>query len=342
MARVRLQRFIAQAGVAARRKAEQLIVDGRVRVNGRVVTELGTKVDPARDKVVVNGELLAAQELMYVLLNKPKACVTAAADDRGRGTVMDYLPSVPVRVTPVGRLDYYTEGVLLLTNDGELSAALQSPKTQIEKVYHVKIRGRVSDSHVRAMRRGVRLADDRYGATTTRPAHVVRLRSQSMHDWLAITLTEGKNRQIHRMAEALGLMVLKLQRVAYGGISYFGLRVGDARELNQDELDQLRALCGLKRNPRARARGVWSATRENSDAGRRIRRLARKSGETADKNSTTSSSSSRDNKGVRAQAKPPARRKVSARVKTKPTARAASRRSGTKSARRTSKRGRKR
>ena len=134
---IRLQRYLASAGVAARRKAETLITEGRVKVNGKVVTQLGSKVDPDNDEVSVDGEAVMALDAFYVLLNKPKACITAVTDDRGRPTVMDYLPNVPVPVKPVGRLDFYTEGVLLLTNDGELAAKLLAPASHVPKTYHV-------------------------------------------------------------------------------------------------------------------------------------------------------------------------------------------------------------
>jgi 23S rRNA pseudouridine2605 synthase len=141
--RVRLQRYLSQAGVAARRKAERLIVEGRVKVNGHVVRELGTTVDPDADRVQVDGEAVHPAELFYAVLNKPKGSITSVSDPEGRRTVMEYLPNVPVTIAPVGRLDFYSEGVLLLTNDGELSAALQSSKTHAEKTYHVKFRGLV-------------------------------------------------------------------------------------------------------------------------------------------------------------------------------------------------------
>ncbi|HYU16358.1 MAG TPA: pseudouridine synthase, partial [Candidatus Acidoferrum sp.] len=277
MSRVRLQRYLSQAGVAARRKAEALIVAGRVKVNGRPVTELGSTVDPAVDRVTVDGQAAHPEALFYCVLNKPKGIITAVSDPEGRPSVMEYLPNLPVAVKPVGRLDFYSEGVLLLTNDGELSAALQSPRNHIEKTYHVKFRGVVRDGHMDVMRRGVRLDD----GTVTRQAQVDRLRSESRHDWLVITLTEGKSRQIHRMAEALGYQVLKLQRVSFAGIDYFGLRVGDARELTQAEVNELRDRVGLPRDPNAAARGVWRSRREDSDLARRSRALQRQAG-TAD------------------------------------------------------------
>src|SRR5580765_2200537 len=145
---VRLQRYLAAGGVAARRKAEELITAGRVRVNGEVVTVLGTKIDPDSDQVTVDGEAVVAADLFYVVFNKPKACITAVTDDRGRPTVMDYLPNLPVAVKPVGRLDFYTEGVLLLTNDGELAARVLAPASHVPKTYHVKVHGQLHHDDV--------------------------------------------------------------------------------------------------------------------------------------------------------------------------------------------------
>jgi 23S rRNA pseudouridine2605 synthase len=266
---VRLQKFLADAGVAARRKSEDLITAGRVKVNGSVARVLGTKIDPERDAVTVDGEAVMAYDYFYVLLNKPKACITAVSDDRGRPTVMDYLPNVPVPVRPVGRLDFYTEGVLLLTNDGELASRLLAPASHVPKTYHVKIHGQIKPAHVAALRDGVTLDD----GTTTLPADVVPLPGESKHSWLAITLHEGKHRQIHRMIEALGYRVDKLQRVAFANLSYHHLRVGDARELTQQEVNDLRDLVGLPRGPVARGR--WRADREATDIPRRARAKAR-------------------------------------------------------------------
>jgi 23S rRNA pseudouridine2605 synthase len=260
---MRLQRFLSQAGVAARRKAEELIVAGRVTVNGKIVRELGTKVDPINDHVQVDGEAVATEEPFYVLLNKPKGCITAVSDDRGRPTVMDYLPNLPVSVAPVGRLDFYSEGVLLLTNDGELAAKLLAPKSHVPKTYHVKIFGQIRPAVLQAMRDGVTLDD----GTVTQPAEIVELPAESKHTWLAITLYEGKSRQIHRMLEQFGYQVTKLQRVAFGNLTHYGLRVGDARELSQLEVNELRELVGLDR--RNVSRGRWRASREQTDIQRR-------------------------------------------------------------------------
>jgi 23S rRNA pseudouridine2605 synthase len=267
VAEMRLQRFLSQAGVAARRKAEELITAGRVRVNGVVVSQLGSKVDPDTDRVQVDGQPVEREELFYVLLNKPKGCLTTMHDPAGRPTVMDYLPNLPVKVVPVGRLDFNTEGVLLLTNDGALSAALQAARTHAEKTYHVKVRGTVSDAAIERLRRGVKL-DDGY---KTAPAQVDRLGSKSSHDWLVITIIEGKTRQVHRMFDTVGSTVVKLQRVGFAGLTFHGLRVGDARELTHAEVARLRALAGLDADSRAIARGHWEAKREKSDSARRVR-----------------------------------------------------------------------
>jgi 23S rRNA pseudouridine2605 synthase len=271
----RLQKFLASAGVAARRKAEELITAGRVTVNGKVVRVLGTKVNPERDAVTVDGQAVAAHDFFYVLLNKPKGCITAVSDDRGRPTVMDYLPNVPVPVRPVGRLDFYSEGVLLLTNDGELAAKLLAPQSHVPKTYHVKIHGELSADDVKHLRSGVRLDD----GTETLPAEIDLLPAESKHTWLAITLHEGKHRQIHRMIEALGYRVDKLQRVAFATLDFHGLRVGDARELDQRELNELRDAVGLPRGPTSR--GKWHTRREDTDIPRRARQKIRDEKEAA-------------------------------------------------------------
>ncbi|HEX7839393.1 MAG TPA: pseudouridine synthase [Kofleriaceae bacterium] len=272
---VRLQRYLAAAGVAARRKAEELITAGRVKVNGAVVTVLGTKVDPEHDAVTVDGEAVAVLDRFYVLFNKPKGCITAVTDDRGRPTVMDYLPNLPVPVAPVGRLDFYSEGVLLLTNDGDLAARLLAPASHVPKTYHVKVHGRLERTDLAALRDGITLED----GTTTLPAEVEVLPGESKHIWLGITIYEGKNRQIHRMIEALGHQVDKLQRVAFANLTFHDLRVGDARELTQQELNELRDLVGLDHS--TVARGRWRSKREETDIPRRARAKARAEHEAA-------------------------------------------------------------
>ncbi|HEV7555543.1 MAG TPA: pseudouridine synthase, partial [Kofleriaceae bacterium] len=272
---IRLQRFLAAGGVAARRKAEDMITAGRVTVNGVVVRELGTKVDPDNDDVLLDGEAVVVLDRFYVVFNKPKGCITSVTDDRGRPTVMDYLPNLPVPVKPVGRLDFYSEGVLLLTNDGELAARLLAPAHHVPKTYHVKVHGQVTPKDLAILSKGVRLDD----GTTTMPADIAVLPGESKHTWLAITIHEGKHRQIHRMLEALGYQVDKLQRVAFANLTFHDLRIGDARELQQPELNQLRDLVGLDHGPVARGR--WNSKREATDIPRRARDKARAEAEEA-------------------------------------------------------------
>ena len=237
---MRLQRFLAQAGVASRRKAEELIVAGRVKVNGQVVTELGSKVNPDEDKVVLGGKRLLAERALYVMLNKPRGYVTTLSDPEGRPTVMAFLKRSGARLFPVGRLDFNTEGLLLCTNDGDLAHALMHPKHEVRKTYHVKLQGLVAGNVVTSWQRGVTLDD----GDVTAPADVAILGTTGKNTWLEVSIHEGKNRQIHRTAEALGFNVLKLTRVGYGGLSLGDLRLGTTRELTRDEVDKLRRAAG--------------------------------------------------------------------------------------------------
>ncbi len=265
MAQVRLQRYLAQSGVASRRKSENLIEEGRVKVNGKKVTALGTKIDPEADRVTVNGEAVHPEEAFYAIFNKPKGCITAVSDPEGRRTVMEFMPGLPASVVPVGRLDFYSEGVLLMTNDGALAAALTSSRRKVEKVYHIKIKGSIDDREIQKLRDGVKL-DYR---TTTKPCEVQRLKARSRHDWLEVVLSEGKNRQLHRMLETVGHEITKLQRVQFAGISFHGLRVGDARELTQAELKELFAAANMKPAKGLVSRGKWGVKRETTEKARR-------------------------------------------------------------------------
>lgn len=236
MEQIRLQRYLAQSGVASRRHAETLITSGHVKVNGKRVTELGTKVRVGKDAVEVDGKRVSPEQHLYLILNKPKGYVTTVSDPQGRKTVMELLPrDLPSKVVPVGRLDFYTEGVLLFTNDGDLAAGLMHPRGHVEKTYHAKVRGSVTDIQLEKLRGGVRI--DR---RKTAPAKIDRLKFTGTHTWLLITIAEGRTRQVHKMCEAVGLQVLKLARVAFGGITYFGLKVGQCRRLDPSEILQLR------------------------------------------------------------------------------------------------------
>ena len=213
-----------------------------------------------------------ALEKFYVLLNKPKGCITAVTDDRGRPTVMDYLPNVPIPVKPVGRLDFYTEGVLLLTNDGELAARLLAPnEPRSEDVSREGPRPRSRRTTSRSCAR----ASSSRTASITQPAEVQLLPSESKHSWVAVTIHEGKHHQVHRMFEALGYRVDKLQRVAFSNLTFHHLRVGDARELTQQELNQLRDAVGLDHSAVARGRWRASARRRTSRVALVRRRASR-------------------------------------------------------------------
>jgi 23S rRNA pseudouridine2605 synthase len=237
---IRLQRFLAQAGVASRRKAEELIVAGRVKVNGQIVTELGSKVDPDADKVFLGGKRLLVERPVYLMLNKPRGYVTTMSDPEGRPTVRAFLKRAGARVFPVGRLDFNTEGLLICTNDGDLAHALMHPKHEVRKTYHVKLQGMVARDTVSSWQKGVTLDD----GDRTAPAEVKLLGNTGKNTWLEVSIHEGKNRQIHRTAEALGFNVLKLTRIGYGGLALDDLRVGTTRELSRDEVDKLRKAAG--------------------------------------------------------------------------------------------------
>ena len=232
----RLQKVIAKAGVASRRHAEELITAGRVRVNGRIVTELGTKVDPHKDRVEVDGRRLVAEKPAYYVLHKPREMVTTLDDPEGRATIADLLKGVPERVVPVGRLDYHTSGVLLVTNDGDMVDALLRPRSAVPKIYAVKFQGHLDVPELDKLRNGVVL-DDGY---KTQPAEAFVLRQEDGHTWVQLTLTEGKNRQIRRMGDAIDHRVMRLARQSFAGISIDGLRPGESRELKADELQKLK------------------------------------------------------------------------------------------------------
>lgn len=260
---IRLQRVLAQAGVASRRRAEELIVEGRVKVDGRVVTELGVKVDPRHQRVEVAGRRLAPEARVYVVLHKPRAVMCTLRDPEGRRTVIDLVRGVGARVVPIGRLDYQTSGVLLLTNDGDFASALAHPAKGATKVYVAKVRGVVDDAGLERFR--ARLTID---GRETRPATVRRLRVEGDKTWLEVTLTEGRNRQVRRLADAAGHPVLRLARVSYAGIEVEGLRPGQWRALSREELVAIKKQFGVPRSVGQAARGAVAAPVR----GRRVKR----------------------------------------------------------------------
>jgi 23S rRNA pseudouridine2605 synthase len=235
MAEERLQKILARAGVASRRAAEQLITRGEVRVNGKVVSELGARAELGRDRIEVRGAPITREQHVYYLLHKPRAMVTTLHDPEGRPSLGELLQGIEQRVYPVGRLDFHTSGALLLTNDGDLAQALLHPSREVPKTYIVKLNFEADDRMLQALRDGVTL-DDGY---QTAPARVSELRVEEGKSWLEITISEGKNRQIHRMLEAVGARVMRLSRQSFAGISSEGLRPGQLRPLERYEVSQL-------------------------------------------------------------------------------------------------------
>ena len=236
----RLQKIIAAAGVASRRKAEELITGGLVSVNGQIITELGTKADPEHDHIRVNGKLLrGAERPVYLLLNKPKGYVTTVRDPEGRPTVMDLLRRVGSRVYPVGRLDYASEGLLLLTNDGELAYRLMKAESHVPKVYLVKIAGRPTPEELARLRAGVSISLEGGRRVRTAPAKISLVRD-APNPWYEITLTEGRNRQIRRMFEEVGHHVEKIKRVRFGPLE-LDVHPAEYRHLTSREVAQLRS-----------------------------------------------------------------------------------------------------
>ncbi|WP_158751461.1 pseudouridine synthase [Acidobacterium sp. S8] len=247
---VRLQKIIAQAGIVSRRKAEELILDGRVQVNGQIITELGTKADPERDHIRVDGKLLhGAQQQRYLMLNKPKGYVTTASDPEGRPTVMKFVERAGVRVFPVGRLDYQSEGLLLMTNDGELANALTRAAAKVEKVYLVKVSGKPPESGLDQLRSGIMIErgkpGERAGRVMTAPTRIKLIRDAE-NPWYEMTLIEGRNREIRKMFEEIGHHVEKIRRVGYGPL-VLDVPPGEVRELSADEVEALRRAVRPKR-----------------------------------------------------------------------------------------------
>lgn len=251
----RLQKVLASAGVSSRRQCEALIAAGRVRVNGRVVTEMGVRVDPRRDKVEVDGRRIVREPMVYALLHKPRGVMTTLNDPEGRPTVAALLKDLPARVFPVGRLDFHTSGVLLCTNDGALAQALLHPKRHVPKTYVAKVRGDIDDERLQPWREGLELppVEGEKRASRTQPAEVKILRHAPPgteaegapgtrgSTWIEVTLREGRTRQIHRMAEATGLFVMRLVRTHFAGLTAERLRPGEHRALTDDEVTKLRA-----------------------------------------------------------------------------------------------------
>lgn len=236
----RLQKIIAAAGIASRRKAEEFITGGLVSVNGQIVTELGTKADPERDHIRVNGKLLQGPERhVYLLMNKPKGYVTTLSDPEKRPTVLDLLHGVGARVYPVGRLDYASEGLLVLTNDGDLAAKLMKAASHVSKTYLVKVAGVPAAEGLARLRAGIFVRQKRGKRTKTAPAKIRAVR-ESDNPWYEVTLIEGKNRQIRNMFEEIGHHVEKIRRVRYGPLE-LDVPPGEYRRLSPQEVARLKS-----------------------------------------------------------------------------------------------------
>lgn len=237
----RLQKFLANRGVASRRACEQLILQGRVSVNGEEIQQLGTKVEPTIDVVRVDGKVVSdLDHQVYILLNKPAGYVTTAKDPEGRPTVLDLLPGITQRVYPVGRLDYETEGLLLLTNDGELTHALTHPSHKVNKTYHARVKGIPSEEDLEHLRKGVELEDG-----LTAPADIKVLKQEKAATWIEVTIHEGRNRQVRRMLEHIGHPVIYLSRVRLGLLHLEGLPTGKYRLLTPREIIDLKEIAGM-------------------------------------------------------------------------------------------------
>ena len=255
----RLQKLIAAAGIASRRHAEELITAGKVSLNGKVITELGTKADPEKDHIKVNGKLinpqLKAREKIYVLLNKPRGYLSSVSDQEGRPLVVELLPPSLGKLHPVGRLDFNTEGLLLLTNDGELTNFVTAARNRVEKVYEAKVKGVPAEAGIARLRRGVTLED----GTRTAPAKIKLVHETGTNAWFEVLLHQGRNQQIRRMFELIGHSVIKLRRVRIGFLTDENLKPGYWRLLTPAEVNRL-----MKKGDKMKGRkghGVSATTR---------------------------------------------------------------------------------
>ncbi len=235
MAEIRLQKLISRAGLASRRQAEKWIEAGAVLVNGKPA-QLGDRADLAVDQVEVNGQLLSvAEEKVTVLLNKPRGYVSTLNDPENRRLVIDLVDDIPQRLFPIGRLDYNTEGLLLLTNDGELAQKISHPSQHVDKTYLVKVRGGLSPEMIKKLEHGMTLDDGK-----TAPAKVKIVRRVGLNCWFELTIHEGKNRQVRRMCESLGLSVVRLKRIRLGFLDLHGVDTGKYRFLDNQEIARLK------------------------------------------------------------------------------------------------------
>jgi 23S rRNA pseudouridine2605 synthase len=256
---IRLQKVLARAGIASRRTAERLIEAGRVRVDGHIARELGVRVDPRHARIEVDGKRVVAEPLVYLVLNKPRGVVCTLSDPQGRPTVAELLTGAGARVLPVGRLDFNTGGALLCTNDGDFANRIAHPRHHAPKEYLVKVGGGVDERVLAAFRESISI-DGR----ATRPADVSPVRVEGDKSWLAVRLEEGRNRQVRRLAEHAGLVVMRLIRTSHAGVTVEGVRPGRFRHLTVDELTRLRDEYGVPRKIPATIPADFDAKREPS------------------------------------------------------------------------------
>lgn len=233
----RLQKVLARAGISSRRKCEELIRAGRVRVNGQPVRELGFKVDPARDRIELDGRPVQVEPPVYIMLNKPRGYICTLRDPQGRPRVMDLVYGIPQRIYPAGRLDYDTEGLLILTNDGDFAHALTHPRHEITKTYLVRVSGRPRNRDLNKLRRGIMLSDG-----PTAPARVAVIKKDPETTLLKVSIHEGRKRQIRRMFAAIGHPVIELKRIAIGPLTLGELRVGEFRHLTPEEVEKIKSV----------------------------------------------------------------------------------------------------
>ncbi|MCP3772498.1 rRNA pseudouridine synthase [Paenibacillus sp. MZ04-78.2] len=233
----RLQKVLAEAGVASRRKCEELITAGRVEVNDKVVTTLGVKVDPSQDFIKVDGKPIRRQSKVYVIFNKPKGVITSAQDPEGRKTVTEFFKNIKQRIYPIGRLDYETEGLLLLTNDGEFAHLLTHPKHHVPRTYLATVKGVPHGSLLDKLKNGIELED---GMTAPAEVEYQDVRPETNESVVKITIYEGRNRQVRRMFDAIHHPVIKLKRVQFGPLLLSGIPRGKFRHLTPQEINELR------------------------------------------------------------------------------------------------------
>lgn len=240
MEKGRIQKVLAHAGIASRREIERMIKEGRVRVNQKALKELGKEIDPSVDKVTIDGRSISFPEkskFVYILLNKPAGYVSTTSDEKDRPTVLDLvLGFTGERVYPVGRLDYDSEGALILTNDGELTNKLLNPKRHVPKVYNVKVKGTPTEESLNMLRKGIYLEDGPTGSS-----EIEIIGKAKVNTWLQVTLTKGKNRQIKRMFWRIEHPVMKIERISFAGIAIGKLPIGECRNLTKPEVDSLKA-----------------------------------------------------------------------------------------------------